>query len=86
MSTLEKHYPNSPQGAIQCLKETSTLNTRGAKAIRDPSVEGVWKVNLPAEQADEDSLTVAAIVYLAGYKTPWGVSREMNDFETLMED
>lgn len=68
-------YPDTEAGAIQCLADDSSLDTTGATAVPDWSVEGVWKVILKDGRA--------VIVYLAGYKDPWKNIRECNDFEML---
>ncbi len=72
----EKKYPDSAEGAIACLTELSTYKTKGATVRPDPSVQGVWQVTMPAEQGRR------AIVYLAGYRDPWGKVRPNNDFES----
>jgi hypothetical protein len=67
-------YPDTAKGAIQCLRDDSRgLNLTGAKAFPDPSVEGVWAVDMKDGRR--------AIVYLAGYRDPWGEPRKYNDFE-----
>ena len=43
----------------------------------DPTVYGVWEVKHPKNDDGHRS-----IVYLAGYKDPWGKTREHNDWET----
>lgn len=71
----DKRYPDSQDGAVACLKEMSTLKTKGATARPDPSVQGVWLVTLPAEGGRR------AVVYLGGYRDPMGQVRPNNDFE-----
>lgn len=78
---ITKKYPDSSTGAIQSLKEQSDFNTEGATAIPDPSVEGVWMVTMPKEKNSEGK-ALRAIVYLAGYKEPFGSIRKHNDFES----
>ena len=76
----EKVYPNSSRGAKEMLSDLSTWDTTEAKAIPDPEVEGVWLVkNIFGK--DDPSQTGQAIVYLAGYRDPWGEIRKDNDFE-----
>lgn len=65
------NYPDTAEGAIQCLADESTLETTGAKAEADPWVEGVWKVTMASGDA--------AIVYLKGYGNQ--LHSEFNDFE-----
>lgn len=70
----EKRYPDSPEGAVQCLRDMSSgLNLQGATARPDPSVQGVWQVTMKGGQR--------VIVYLGGYKDPFGNVRTSNDFE-----
>lgn len=73
----DKVYPDTGRGAIQCLKDISTLRMRGAVADPDPIVSGVWRVRLPAYRPLR-----LAVVYLAGYPDPFGRKRTFNDFET----
>jgi hypothetical protein len=74
----DKEYPDTAQGAIQCLRDDSTLKLDGATARPDPSVAGVWMVMLDREKNDGMD---TAIVYLGGYADPFGREREGNDFE-----
>ncbi len=69
-----KRFADSLQGAIAMLRHESTYNTEGATGIADPQVEGVWRVGL----ADG----VSVICYLAGYRDPYGRTRNANDFES----
>ena len=78
MKLDRKTYPDTAKGAIQYLKDDSTLNLKHATAKADPKVDGVWLVKMPKE--DESSRY--GIVYLAGYKDVWGDIRQENDFET----
>ena len=80
MSQKPTIYPDTAKGAIQYLRDDSSLDLKGAKAIPDPWVYGVWKVILKVPKP-EVGQEVEAIVYLAGYKDPMGDTREMNDFE-----
>jgi hypothetical protein len=47
---LAARKPDTAAGAIQLLREDSTLNTTGALAYIDPEAHGVWLVVLPKEQ------------------------------------
>jgi hypothetical protein len=69
-----KKYPDTAAGAIAFLKDESTLDLKGAKGKADPSVAGVWQITTNSGQR--------TIVYLAGYKDPFGKLRSYNDFET----
>lgn len=73
MDVAEKQYKDSEHGAIQYLRDDAALDLDGATARPDPSVEGVWEVTLRDGRR--------AIVYLAGYRDPWGRERQWNDFE-----
>jgi hypothetical protein len=70
-----KKYPDTMAGALEFLKDESTFDLRGAVGKMD-SVEGVWLITMPLTHE-------AAIVYLAGYKDPFGKIREHNDFEKV---
>lgn len=72
---VEKQYPDSAAGAIECLAYLSAFDTKGATARPDPSVEGVWMVTMKSGEQ--------AIVYLKGYKDPLHKIRETNDFEEV---
>ena len=67
-------YPDTAEGAIQCLEADSTYNLQNATARPDPSVRGVWLVMFRGHKV---------IVYLSGYPDPWGQIRETNDFEEV---
>lgn len=67
-------YPDTKEGVLEYLKTDSSLDLEDATVVPDSAVEGVWAVDLP-----DGSRT---IVYLAGYKNPFGEVRELNDFET----
>ena len=75
MTTVTKKYPDTTSGAIQALSDMSSLDTSGAVALSD-TVQGVYKVLTP-----NDYDVSFAIVYLAGYRDPWGRVRACNDFE-----
>lgn len=78
--TATKKHPDTKQGAIDYLREESTLDLSGdIHGKPDSSVEGVWML-----WNHEKSWT--AIVYLAGYKDPFGHIRESNDFEEVSSD
>ena len=71
-------FPDTGEGAIACLQEESVLELlAGDPEVTtkpDPSVEGVWLVS---------NKNWKAIVYLGGYKDPFGKIREDNDFEII---
>ena len=69
-------YLDSSFGVKAFLKANTTINLNKAQYFADPNVEGVWKVLTPCDQNYQ-----AVLVYLAGYKTPLGDIREINDFE-----
>lgn len=72
---VEKTFLDNERGAIDALNYLSEgINLENASAIPDPQVEGVWKVFTPNFECDW-------IVYLKGYKEPFGNIREHNDFE-----
>lgn len=73
---MPKLFPDTAQGAIDCLTEESTYDTAGAKAVHDPYAVGVWKVTLA------DKTTV--IVYLMGHGNQ--SSATYNDFEEVDPD
>ncbi len=73
---VEKHYPDTSAGAIHYLRDDSTLShLDSASAKPDPSVRGVWMV------VSDKAPWRRAIVYLAGYRDPFGTIRDHNDFE-----
>jgi hypothetical protein len=51
-----------------------TIDFSTCKFTPDPTVDGVWKVDLKSGHT--------IIAYLKGYKDPWGQIRDINDFET----
>lgn len=73
---MPKLFPDTAQGAIDCLKHESTYDTSGAKAVHDPYAVGVWKVTL------RDKTTV--IVYLMGHGKH--ADATYNDFEEVEPD
>jgi hypothetical protein len=76
---VEKQFPDTAQGAIDALLDMSVFKREEVTgAIPDPSVEGVWLVRLKLKW---DPDTNGAIVFLAGYRDPWGQVRAHNDFE-----
>ena len=69
-------YNDTPEGVRDMLKAESTLDPAHIDAARytpDPQVEGVWLA--------EFWNGAWAIVYLGGYRDPFGQVREDNDFE-----
>jgi hypothetical protein len=73
---IKPNYPDTAKGAVAYLRADSTLDLTNAKAQPDPSVEGVWKITTPNDVSVE-----FAIVYLCGYRDPFGNVRELDDFE-----
>ena len=75
-------YPDNKAGVIKFMKNpkevkqtfTTSLDLPNCDIHADPQVVGVWAV---------DSMKTGSrvIVYLGGYKDPWGEIREGNDFE-----
>lgn len=78
-----KRFPDTAQGAVDYLKSDSQpgfLRELGigkpyTKIRQDPSVEGVWAI-------DNYRDGIRVVVYLGGYKDPWGKTREYGDFES----
>lgn len=73
---IRPRYRDTSDGVLSYLRHDSNLDLRkeNIRSITpDPSVEGVWEVMLSDTQV---------IVYLAGYKDPWGEIRKTDDFET----
>jgi len=78
-----KQFPDSKQGIISFLKDpkevqqsfTKKIDLDTCKIFPDPSVAGVWGV---------DSMKTGnrIVIYLGGYKDPFGDLRNHNDFET----
>ncbi len=77
LSEAEKQYDDNARGAIQALGDMSVWDVSKAKAKPDPQVDGVWMVT----NILQDGTGGRAIVYLAGYKDPYGDVRRENDFE-----
>jgi hypothetical protein len=77
MNPLTKKFPDTVQGAKDCLRELADATTYSNMVVLtwtpDPVVAGVWGVI--------DNGKVRCIVYLAGYSDPFGNVRAMNDFE-----
>ena len=68
-------HPDTRHGALAYLREASSLDLRPTNirsVTADPAVEGVWEVMLSDTQV---------IVYLQGFKDPWGKVRVESDFE-----
>ncbi len=65
---LAARTPDTAQGAIQLLREGSTLNTAGALTCIDQQAQGVWLVVLPKE----------SYMHVLVYCTP-----HLPDFETV---
>jgi hypothetical protein len=78
----DKIFPDTEKGAMDYLKAEcrEETNFKDAKVICDPYVNGVWKIHLPHEKEDN-----TFIIYLKGYKNPWGQERDMNDWECVEE-
>lgn len=75
----EKIYPDTEQGAFEFLAKESTHDPKTfLKAIPDPAIEGVWEVT-----RKDVGNGIASIIYMAGYKDPFGNIRKYNDFEDL---
>ena len=74
----EKQYDDNARGAIQALGDMSVWDVSKAKAKPDPQVDGVWMVTNILQKGGTGG---RAIVYLAGYKDPYGDVRKENDFE-----
>ena len=84
---FQKQYPDTAAGARQALLDMShfTLaDLQGSSTYPDNQVAGVWMVEHLNSVIEPEA--VASIVYLKGYKEPFGNVREMNDFETEYED
>ncbi len=83
MIDQEKVYPDSKSGVLALLREETTINipedNNQITVQSDPVVEGVWKIDIDPKKNNEDNVV---IVYLAGYVDPWGMKRDVNDWET----
>ena len=85
-ATLTTQYPDTEEGVLACLLANSTFSTlelEGATCTPDPQVLGVWLLTLADHAHPGPDDPVQVIVYLAGYPTPWGELRTLNDFECL---
>jgi len=77
-----KKFSDTEQGIKEFMKDkgevtqgfTRKLDLATCKFMADPSVEGVWAI-------DSMKMGIRVIVYLGGYKDPWGRVRDGNDFE-----
>lgn len=80
ISELSKVYPDSRAGVVEYMQYgydkrfLKKLDLPTCKIHADPSVEGVWAV-------DSMASGFRCIIYLAGYKDPWGKIRDHNDNE-----
>lgn len=83
MIDQEKVYPDSKSGVLALLREETNINipedNNQITVQSDPVVEGVWKIDIDPKKNDQDNVV---IVYLAGYVDPWGMKRDVNDWET----
>lgn len=76
-------FPDTAEGAKAALMSMAIYKDKDlGGVIADPWVEGVWKV-MHTAKATKKYGTTASIVYLAGYKNPWGEIRQDNDFEDV---
>lgn len=79
-SPMYKKYPDSKAGILEYMKNeydprfVKLIDLPTCRIHADPQVEGVWAV-------DSIKTGFRCIIYLAGYKNPWGDIREMNDNE-----
>lgn len=74
--SITKKYDNTPKGVRKMLKAEFGIKKKLTKKCSyqsDPWVEGVWKVTEPSG--------ACAIVYLAGYLSPFHGGRRYNDAE-----
>lgn len=79
-------HPDSEQGAKTALADMSIIKKEQmGEASADPAVEGVWKVTLNERGRKKHGIDFC-IVYLAGYKDPFGDVREVNDFESVYRE
>ena len=82
-NTTVKIYPDNKAGVIAMLNAESDLTLTGKETYTpDPEVDGVWSVT----DIEGNDGAVQAIVYLAGYATPFGDKRQDNDFECEYDD
>lgn len=77
---LDTVYPDTKDGVLQYMQYgysksfLKKLDLPTCKIHSDPQVEGVWAV-------DSMASGFRCIIYLAGYRDPWGKKRERNDNE-----
>jgi len=79
-----KLYTDSIEGCKDFVKhETVYKLDKNTKFEADPYVEGVWRISdlkcVSNHSHHRENHTI--IIYMAGYKDPWGQLRESNDFE-----
>lgn len=77
-------YPDTADGALEYLKKDAVYDLSKACCFPDPAIEGVWLVRgavVHYENAPITEEVCDVIVYLAGYKDPFGQLRTHNDFE-----
>jgi hypothetical protein len=75
-------FPSSKVGILKFMNDPKQVKASFAKSLdlpncdihADPQVDGVWAV-------DSFKTGSRIIVYLGGYKDPWGQVRPFNDFE-----
>lgn len=70
-------YPDTEKGARDALHEMAVYDGKRGTVICDPYVIGVWAI----KGAFDDPTCPDAVVYLGGYRDPFGNVREDNDFE-----
>lgn len=69
-------YPDTPNGARKFVEVETPKSRENIKHLEaDPWVDGVWKVTFKNPN-DPDM-----IIYMGGYKDPYGTVRCWNDFE-----
>lgn len=77
---LGQVFPNTKQGVLQYMQYgydksfLKKLDLPTCNIHSDPQVEGVWAV-------DSMASGFRCVIYLAGYRDPWGKKREHNDNE-----
>ena len=75
-----EHYEDSKEGVLRFTqfemdkRLVAKLDLPNCKIHRDPEVEGVWAI-------DNVEKNIRVVVYMAGYREPFGNIRDMNDFE-----
>lgn len=78
-------FSDTSHGAVNCLLSMANANIKLDNikaAYPDPQVEGVWEILFKKPLRDGST---KAIVYMAGYREPYGNIRVENDFETGTE-